>query len=88
MAERLEEDLVKTSGVVIAHGALLTALLTSLQHKGLLDQAEVNHIVDMALVGVETAEGLHPGIRHIARKHLEGFAENMGGKVAPPKFKI
>ena len=76
-----DQDFFETAGMTLAHTSLLTTLLATLQSRGVFSQADVNEVVDLALVGVEnTAEG-HPAVLSEARKTLESFARTMGGKV-------
>lgn len=76
-----DKDLMETAGLTLAHSALLTTLMATLQNRGIITQADVNEIIDCALVGMETAERENPPLFGSARRQLESFAETMGGKI-------
>jgi hypothetical protein len=76
----VEDEIEVLSGSLLAHTAMMTAVLSILQRKGVLSQVDVNDIVDTALLGAETASGLNPRVRDEARKMLEQTAKHLGGR--------
>jgi hypothetical protein len=81
MTEQQIADFEETAGIVLAHSALLTSMFGVLKNRRLLDQATVNEVFDLALVGLETAHHGRPTTFRIARQVLEEMAQAMGGKV-------
>lgn len=81
MSKLLEEEVRDLSAVVLSHTALLTSMWGVLKSRGLLDQAAINEIVDLALVGIENAQAAQPEVFEVARQVLEMNARNMGGEV-------
>ncbi len=76
----MDEGLDDLAAVVMAHTAIITAVIGALQNKGLLDQADVNEIVDLALLGAETAVGVDPALNGATRKILERTAGALAGR--------
>lgn len=77
----IEDEIEVLSGSSLAHTAIMTAVLSALQKKGLLNQAEINDIIDIALVGAETAVGVNPRVIDHTRRMLEQTSQNMGGRL-------
>jgi hypothetical protein len=75
----LEEDVEETAGVVLTHTAVLTTLIETMKHRGLISQADVNQILDLALVGLENSEAVRPPTFRAARRVMEEMIETMGG---------
>jgi hypothetical protein len=80
MTEQEAEEFEELSGLLMAQTSLMTTLLGVMQNKGLLNQATVNEIIDLALVGVEASEHCRPSAFRYARRSLENFSRTMGGR--------
>jgi hypothetical protein len=76
-----DQDLEEMAGITLAHTALLTTLMATLQTRKVISQADVNEICDLALVGLENTDHLRPKTYAEARKVMEGMAQTMGGKL-------
>lgn len=81
MTDQLAKDVEETASVVIAQSALTTSLIGVLRNLNILDQADVNSIFDLALVGLETANHSSPKIFNGAREILERDTNRMGGNL-------
>jgi hypothetical protein len=79
MTEQQISDFEETAGIVLAHSALMTSVLGVLKSRGLIDQATVNEMIDLALVGLEAASELRPATFGRARQVLEELSRTMGG---------
>jgi hypothetical protein len=79
----VEEELEVLSGSLLAHTAVMTAVLGALQRKGIFDQTDINDIMDVALSGAENAVkyGANPRTIQHTRKMLEQTARNLAGPV-------
>lgn len=82
MEEQIKDDVRVLAGLVLAQGNLITSLLGIMQNRGLIDQADINEIIDLALVGAEAAPNTRPDVRASMRRVLENYSEMMGGPVA------
>lgn len=79
MSDQLSKDVEEVGAYVLAHTALMTSMLGVLKNHGLVSQADINEIADLALVGLETADQPRPALFAEARKIVETFAGNMAG---------
>lgn len=80
--EQLKADVRDLAGLVLAQGNLITSLMGIMQNRGLINQADVNEVIDLALVGAETAPEMRPEARDSMREVLENYSRTMGGPVA------
>lgn len=82
----LTNEVEETASIVLAHSALLTSMMGVLLNRQLIDQAVVNEMFDLALVGLENAQERHAVHRQLtfqgARRVLEEMAGEMAGRVS------
>lgn len=58
----------------------MVAMLGVMKNRGLITQADINEICDLALVGAENMADVRPDVHAEMRQSLESFGRIMGGK--------
>lgn len=66
-------------GVLLAHTALVTSVISLFKAKGLISQDDVNSIYDFAMVAAETSTAITVETSNHARRILEMMAGEMAG---------
>lgn len=66
-------------GVLLAHTALVSSVISVFKAKGLISQDDVNSIYDFAMVAAETSTVITAETSNHARRILEMMAGEMAG---------
>lgn len=77
MTDQQQAELDEAGAIAISHTALLGAMLTMLQEKGLVDRDDVNVMFDDAMRSLEKAEAEAPKVLRRARRVLDATSRNL-----------
>lgn len=77
----LTDHVEAQGGVLLAHTALVSAIVSVMKAKGLLTQNDVNSIYDVALIAAEVSPEITAETSRRARLMLELMSREMGGPI-------
>lgn len=78
-----EDEMHQIGGIAVSHTALICALLSVMEERGLLDAATVNEIFDRAAATLEAGEKDSPFVLRNARRQLDIVARGHAGEARP-----